>query len=148
MRARLSQVFANVHSNIIYLCISLSWNFKEEIQACFRPYHTWNWSKFASNLAEFWLFLALCFCHFLRVLRLAGISSSPYGTLPAAPQIGQQTGIPELRTGLSSRPPSYLSQRAVSLLSAKPVTPRPIAQQIRASASRARMRRYFLNPQS
>ena len=72
----------------------------------------------------------------------AGIATSPYGTLPVAPNVsGADGAIPELRTGLSSRPPAYLSQRAVSLLSAKPITPRPLASQIRAASSRNRMRR-------
>lgn len=76
-------------------------------------------------------------------MSIAGIATSPYGTLPNAPNTALTSDIPELRTGLSARPPSYLSQRAVSLLSARPVPSRPIIPPSRLGTPRPRTPRFF-----
>lgn len=79
----------------------------------------------------------------LTKISLAGVSSSPYGTLPPAPAAvegGPQ--VAEYRAGISTRPFAGLaSQRTLALLAPRNITPRT-GVPLRPASSRARTRRY------
>ncbi len=60
--------------------------------------------------------------------KTAGVATTPYGTLPAAPQVGGGEAFPEHRVGLTQRPLGPMVGRSVmrptALLTPRSITPR------------------------
>jgi hypothetical protein len=58
----------------------------------------------------------------------AGVATTPYGTLPAPPQVSYSEALPEHRVGLTQRPLGPMVGRAVmrptALLTPRSITPR------------------------
>lgn len=63
----------------------------------------------------------------MRTLPTAGVATTPYGTLPAAPQVGGEA-LPEHKVGLTQRPLGPMVGRSVmrptALLTPRSITPR------------------------